>query len=842
MKAVRVMQYFVLLLILLAGCGVQEVVARNVSHPFLAVGPQGRPLVGATISAVGSDAAAETLYAASTGTATVTAVSGNGIVQFWAEPDTYTVTVSGSGVTLLFSVALVDTSSGITSTADTDNTVIRADGAAGNIQDSGVLLNDSNEMYDLSSLCIDGSGATSCTSAATSPFVVLETTTSTSADTMVSKTFQPAPATNSSATYIGDVSILLTGGTADLTGLLQGKSNSCNHGTTGTASACIGNISVANNLGTGTITEAVGLSADINNASTGTITAAKIVEVGDNVGNASGTLTDLYGIYIDNLAGVSTNTPYSFYSSATGQYFYHAGSGLFGTATSPTNDAILTVAKTSTSTATTDGMNVANVVAPSSNSTATHTTLNATTVTTGANNIGNMNAINASAVHAGTGTVDEIRGIHAAATVTNASVVGDMFGVKATASNTGTAATSIANLYGILVTDHDLLATTVAATYGVYIGDQSDSSATYSAVPYGIYQEDTTSFNYFGGLTSFGERDTTPNATVHIDTDPITNGPLTGKAFIIDSDPLPSSSTDDFKTAEINSRVPSGSQVYEGMIGLEVNVSDLSTGGTTGGSGLRGVYAVVETLAANTTWDSVKGMAAAIHNTPLSTQTITTAKILAIENLSNTGTITDTYALHIGDVTSGTQTNTAFSLYASDPNAFTWIAGDVKLGGTATVNTANALEVVSQGGEAVLEIHSYGTTLTGSPTLVMGVTGGTEDGVISNTLTNQELAVFEVAGYDTGVSTTKWLEVSAPAAWGGSATDTPTQIELFATADASQTPVLAMTVSSDSTITVATELTISGVTGSGQAVCVKSDGDLGTCSDAPNGSGVCTCA
>lgn len=29
--------------------------------------------------------------------------------------------------------------------------------------------------------------------------------------------------------------------------------------------------------------------------------------------------------------------------------------------------------------------------------------------------------------------------------------------------------------------------------------------------------------------------------------------------------------------------------------------------------------------------------------------------------------------------------------------------------------------------------------------------------------------------------------------------------------------------------------------GSGKAVCVKSDGNLGTCSDAPNGSGVCTC-
>lgn len=39
----------------------------------------------------------------------------------------------------------------------------------------------------------------------------------------------------------------------------------------------------------------------------------------------------------------------------------------------------------------------------------------------------------------------------------------------------------------------------------------------------------------------------------------------------------------------------------------------------------------------------------------------------------------------------------------------------------------------------------------------------------------------------------------------------------------------------------ATELTLSGVTGTGKAVCVKSDGFLGVCADAPNGSGVCTC-
>lgn len=44
-------------------------------------------------------------------------------------------------------------------------------------------------------------------------------------------------------------------------------------------------------------------------------------------------------------------------------------------------------------------------------------------------------------------------------------------------------------------------------------------------------------------------------------------------------------------------------------------------------------------------------------------------------------------------------------------------------------------------------------------------------------------------------------------------------------------------------IKIEDEVEVVGVSGdgSGKAVCVKSDGNLGTCSTAPNGSGVCTC-
>lgn len=40
----------------------------------------------------------------------------------------------------------------------------------------------------------------------------------------------------------------------------------------------------------------------------------------------------------------------------------------------------------------------------------------------------------------------------------------------------------------------------------------------------------------------------------------------------------------------------------------------------------------------------------------------------------------------------------------------------------------------------------------------------------------------------------------------------------------------------------AAELTLSGVTGSGKAVCVKADGAMGVCGDAVGGSGTCTCS
>lgn len=53
---------------------------------------------------------------------------------------------------------------------------------------------------------------------------------------------------------------------------------------------------------------------------------------------------------------------------------------------------------------------------------------------------------------------------------------------------------------------------------------------------------------------------------------------------------------------------------------------------------------------------------------------------MKIEDLNNIGTITNTYGVYIGNLTSGTQTNTPFSIYASDTNALNYFGGRVGVG------------------------------------------------------------------------------------------------------------------------------------------------------------------
>jgi hypothetical protein len=48
----------------------------------------------------------------------------------------------------------------------------------------------------------------------------------------------------------------------------------------------------------------------------------------------------------------------------------------------------------------------------------------------------------------------------------------------------------------------------------------------------------------------------------------------------------------------------------------------------------------------------------------------------------NSGTITNTFGVYVDDITNGTQTNTPYSFYAADPNAYNYFAGNVGIGTT----------------------------------------------------------------------------------------------------------------------------------------------------------------
>lgn len=74
------------------------------SPPFNAVGPQGRPLTGATIAITTSAGAPITVYSNGVGAAFNPTVSGTGLVQFYAASGNYIVTISGSGVSKTYAV------------------------------------------------------------------------------------------------------------------------------------------------------------------------------------------------------------------------------------------------------------------------------------------------------------------------------------------------------------------------------------------------------------------------------------------------------------------------------------------------------------------------------------------------------------------------------------------------------------------------------------------------------------------------------------------------------------------------------------------------------------------
>lgn len=91
-----------LVVVALAG----QAYALDPSTVFTAVNSQGRPLVGASVNVTDSVGASVDAYTSSAGTTLLTQVPASGLVQFYQDPGTYNVTVSGSGETRAFVVVI----------------------------------------------------------------------------------------------------------------------------------------------------------------------------------------------------------------------------------------------------------------------------------------------------------------------------------------------------------------------------------------------------------------------------------------------------------------------------------------------------------------------------------------------------------------------------------------------------------------------------------------------------------------------------------------------------------------------------------------------------------------
>lgn len=94
----------------------------------------------------------------------------------------------------------------------------------------------------------------------------------------------------------------------------------------------------------------------------------------------------------------------------------------------------------------------------------------------------------------------------------------------------------------------------------------------------------------------------------------------------------------------------------------------------------------------------------------------------ALDSFANTGTIANTFGFYVGDITTGTQTNTPFSFYASDANAYNYFAGNtgfnvttpnfaqLEIMGTTTTAGGRAFTIWDSASTNIFTVDNTGTT------------------------------------------------------------------------------------------------------------------------------------
>jgi hypothetical protein len=128
----------------------------------------------------------------------------------------------------------------------------------------------------------------------------------------------------------------------------------------------------------------------------------------------------------------------------------------------------------------------------------------------------------------------------------------------------------------------------------------------------------------------------------------------------------------------------SGSSAFTNSGGSRIDVSNSNTNVS---NVIKGQMITVKTTGSAAA-DSVIGLEVNLNNSSTGTTNIEYG--IKVSDISpQNGTLTNTVGLYIGDMTSGTQTNAAYSIYSADANARSYFAGKVEVGSSMDANGFN---------------------------------------------------------------------------------------------------------------------------------------------------------
>lgn len=166
--------------------------------------------------------------------------------------------------------------------------------------------------------------------------------------------------------------------------------------------------------------------------------------------------------------------------------------------------------------------------------------------------------------------------------------------------------------------------------------------------------------------------------------------------------------------------------------------------------------------------------------------TVTNGYGLRVLDVVNAGTITNSFGVWVGDMTTGTQTNTPYSFYASDASALNYFAGRVGIG-TAAPDSTTLLDIQQTGGAAgIARIMSISDTAANGAFLYLTHhrTGN------ASTTADEVLGQIYAGGIDTLPRNQRMISFEADGDWGtsGDSTDRPVRITFSTTNDGAAGP------------------------------------------------------